>query len=270
MSIFQKAAITLPFLAAGALVTGAAQAATGVPLLQDDFSGSSADEKLWHIPTWTSPTDGTYIGRTQFRVTQDSGLPATADGSLVIPIETHNPKQTSFLAAEVISNQEFSVGTGLDIVIRAKMNAPLRPGVVGGLFLYALQAGSDTIHDEIDFELLTNKPDQVQTNIYGHEPLGIGHVEFIPYQTGSMTDFHNYEIKWTPKLVSWLIDGKLVRTTTSNIPAAPMRFYVNAWAPDEHWPQAYSATIQPTASADANEMVGAVHVDSITIRPLTP
>ncbi len=63
------------------------------------------------------------------------------------------------------------------------MSAPLRPGIVGGLFLYALAPGSNTLHDEIDFELLSNVPDQVQTNIYGNEPLGIGHVEFIPYRS---------------------------------------------------------------------------------------
>jgi len=251
-------------------VAGPAFAATGDTILHDDFNGSSVDARPWHIPTFTASGDGTFVGRTQFRVTQTSGFPATAGGNLVIPLESYNQKEPSFLGAELISNTEFSPDKGIDIVVRAKMGAPLRPGVVGGLFLYALQAGSNTIHDEIDFELLTNVPDKVQTNIYGNEPLGIGHVEFIPYRSGAMTDFHTYEIQWTAKAVSWLIDGRLVRTTTDNIPAGPMRFYLNAWAPDPNWPQGYSAAIQPATAAGANEVMGSLLVDSVTIRPLAP
>jgi beta-glucanase (GH16 family) len=100
--------------------------------------------------------------------------------------------------------------------------------------------------------------------------LGAGHVKFIAYRTGTMTDFHDYEIEWTPARVSWLIDGKLVRATASNIPVGPMRLYFNVWAPDPAWPGGYSQAIQPATAPDANEVVGSLLVDKVTIRALRP
>ncbi len=263
----------MPYCAKAAallVMAGPAFAAPGGTLLNDDFNGPTVNADLWHIPTFTASGDGTFIGRTQFRVTQSSGLPAVSGGTLAIPIESYNAKEPSFLGTELISNREFAADKGIDITIRARMSAPLNPGVVGGIFLYALQPGSNTLHDEIDFELLTNVPDKVQTNIYGNEPLGTGHVEFIPYRTGSMTDFHSYEIQWTATRVSWLIDGRLVRTTASHIPAGPMRFFLNTWAPDPAWPGGYSAAIQPVTAPGANTIVGSLLVDTVTIRPLQP
>ena len=113
------------------------------------------------------------------------------------------------------------------------------PGIVGGIFLYALKPGSTTYHDEIDFELLTNRPNGVQTNIYSNEKLGTGNVQFVPYASGSITDYHTYEIKWQPNQVSWFIDGTLVRTDTSHVPTGPMNFHLNIWVPDPGWPEAY-------------------------------
>jgi len=237
-------------------------------LLHDDFKSQAVDPALWHAPTLIAPGDGTFVGRTQFRGTQDPRRPALSDGNLVISIDSHNPEGNSFLAGELISNQVFAVDKGIHIIVRARMSTPLRPGVVGGLFLYGLAPGSHTLHDEIDFELLSNKPDAVQTNIYGNEPLGDGHVQFIPYQTGALTDFHNYEIKWTPTQVSWLIDGKLVRTTTDHIPTGPMQLYFNIWAPDFHWLAAYSAALQPTGTGEGNTLVGSMLVESVTVRAL--
>ncbi|HTJ65677.1 MAG TPA: glycoside hydrolase family 16 protein [Alphaproteobacteria bacterium] len=240
------------------------------PFLRDEFEGPSVDASLWHIPTGRASGDGTFVGRTQFRVTQDSPLPAIADGSIVIPIETYNPREDSFLGTELITNREFPLGDGLDVIVRAKMATPLRPGVVGGIFLYAMEAKNPELHDELDFELLTNRPDRVQTNIYGNEPLGVGHVKFIPYRSGSMTDFHLYEMRWRPGQVSWLIDGKLVRTTKSHLLSRPVSFHLNAWAPDANWPNGFNAAIQPTRSQAANTVVGSLIVDSVIIRPSAP
>jgi beta-glucanase (GH16 family) len=170
----------------------------------------------------------------------------------------------------MITRQAFALGHGLDIKIRAKMNSAAHPGLVGGIFLYALKPGSDTIHDEIDFELLTNRPGEVQTNIYAHETLGVGHVVFVPYPAGSMADYHDYEIRWTAKQVTWSIDGRLVRTTTENVPTEPMKFHFNIWAPDRYWPGGFNAAIQPATSADTNTVLDYVSVQSISIRSMEP
>ena len=243
-------------------------AAGGATLLDERFAGAPVDAGTWEIPTFKASGDGTFIGRTQFRVTQNSGLPKTDKHGAMIPIETFNAKEPSFLGTEMISAKEFAVGKGLDVKIRAKMNSAMHPGIVGGIFLYALKPGSDTIHDEIDFELLTNRPGEVQTNIYANEALGVGHVVFVPYPTGSMADYHDYEIKWTAKQVSWSIDGKEVRTTVESVPTEPMKFYFNIWAPDAHWPGGFNAAIQPVTSASANTVLDYLSVESISVRSI--
>ena len=236
-------------------------------LVNDDFLGTIVSSTNWHIPTWVSATDGTFIGRTQFRTTQNSTLPATSNSNALITLQTYNKTGFSFYGSEIISNKTFTASQNLDIKIKAKMNSTT-PGMVGGIFLYSLKPGSNTLHDEIDFEILTNKPDQVQTNIYGNEPLGAGHPQFVYYPSGTINDYHIYEIKWSTNGVSWLIDGIVVRTETSIIPAGPMNFYFNMWAPDQGWAEAYSANIQPTSVATANQSY-AMSIDSISIQTPT-
>jgi beta-glucanase (GH16 family) len=143
-------------------------------------------------------------------------------------------------------------------------------GIVGGIFFYFLEPGSATLHDEIDFELLTNAPGRIQTNVYADEPLGDGHPQSIPYASGSIADWHTYEIKWVPGRVSWIVDGVAVRTTTSNVPTHPMNFYLNAWVPDHWWPLAYSESIQPAASKESNVVLDSLCVDRVVVRPLPP
>jgi beta-glucanase (GH16 family) len=248
----------------------AALPAPGATLLDETFAGKPVDTDNWEIPTFRASGDGTFIGRTQFRVTQNFGLPKTDAQGALIPIETFNQVEPSFLGTEMISRGEFSVSKGLDVTVRARMNSAAHPGIVSGIFLYALKPGSNTIHDEIDFELLTNRPHEVQTNIYAHEALGVGHVVFVPYATGSMADYHDYEIRWTPKKVIWLIDGQAVRSTTQNVPTEPMKLHFNIWAPDAHWPGGFNAAIQPVKSADANSLLDYLCVASIRVTTIEP
>lgn len=246
--------------------------AFAAPLLYDDFPGDSVIPIDWHIPTWVSPTDGTYIGRTQFRCTQNSPLPSASNSNAMIAVDSYNPTATnspSFYGTDLISNQTFSqAGNGILITVRAKMQTSTR-GIVGGIFLYALKEGSNTLHDEIDFEFLTNLPQVVQTNIYSNEPLGEGHPQFVAYDSGSITDFHTYEIKWQPNEVSWFIDGRLVRRETDNIPAGPMNFHLNIWVPAVDWLEAFDRDLQPTPSLAANQ-VFTMSVDSVRIEEIPP
>ena len=237
-------------------------------LLYDDFKGNIVSSTKWHIPTWVSPTDGTFVGQTQFRCTQNSPLPAANDSNAIITVESYNPTGFSFYGTNLISNQLFYLEDGIHITVRAKMNT-LTPGIVGGIFLYALKPGSDTLHDEIDFELLTNLPDKVQTNIYSNEPLGKGNPKFVSYTSGLITDYHIYEIKWQPNKVSWFIDGNLVRTETKHLPAGPMYFHLNIWVPDSDWEEAYSPNIKPTSSPSLNQIFS-MSVDSVNIKAIAP
>ena len=85
---------------------------------------------------------------------------------------------------------------------------------------------------------------------------------------GGIAAYHDYEIRWTAKQVTWLIDGKTVRTTTENVPTEAMKFYFNIWAPDAHWPQGFNAAIQPAKSADANSILDYLSVASIKVKTI--
>lgn len=242
-------------------------------LLHDDFNdGDRVCSCRWHIPTWVSPTDGTFVGRTQFRTTQNSPLPEIINDNAIITVETYNPTANipgdSFYGYDLISNLLFPLEKGIHITVRAKMDTSRR-GIVGGIFLYALKPGSTTIHDEVDFELITNQPNGVLTNIYSNEPLGAGHPQFVSYNSGSITDYHTYEIKWQPNKVSWFIDGNLVRTDTRHVPTGPMYFHLNMWVPDSDWSFAYDPDLQPTPSPSLNQIFS-MSVDSVNIQSFKP
>jgi hypothetical protein len=149
------------------------------------------------------------------------------------------------------------------------MNTPEPCGVVGGIFLYALKPGSNTLRDEIDFELLGNHPNEVGTNIYSNEPLGGGYPVYYPYASGSATDYHTYEIEWLPDYVSWSVDGNIIRTETvqSLIPTGPMNFHLNMWAPAEDWGYAYCEDLQPTGLPSSNQIFS-MSVDSVKVQSL--
>ena len=223
------------------------------PLIDDDFNKESLDPNIWHIPTWVSDNDGTFVGRTQFRCTPVP-LPTVTDGNAILTVETYNPTGISFYGTDLIANQSADVTRGIHITVRAKMNTSTR-GIVGGIFLYALKPQSTTLHDEIDFEMLTNSVNGVQTNIYENEPLGPGHPQFIPYQTGSITDYHIYEIEWIADTVTWMVDGNIVRTKQSSIASEAMSFHLNIWVPDgDEWPEAYDGNLQPTTDPHLNQI----------------
>jgi hypothetical protein len=247
------------------IITVALANAQTTTIFFDDFNGTIMSKDLWHIPTWVSPTDGTYLGRTQFRCAQNAGLPEVSNSQAVINVETYNPTGFSFYGTDLITNKTFSMGNGLIFTIRAKIKAPVAGGIVGGIFLYDL-VGSGTTHDEIDYELLTNKPNEVQTNIYNNEPLGAGHPLFESI-TGSITDYHTYVIRWLPNEVTWMIDGNIIRTNKTLIPDKPMHFHLNIWAPDEAWSVAYESNLQPTNSIDLNQIYSMI-VDSVKVDSL--
>ena len=208
----------------------------------DEFTGKKMSSSIWKIPTWVSSSDGTYFGRTQVRCSQNSPLPAIKGGNAKILLETYNPTGYSFYGTDLIAKQSVSLGQGVLVTVVAKAEAPFPGGIVAGIFLYALKAGSDTLHDEIDFELVSNQPYQIATNIYGDEPLGTGHPASYPFSSGSITDYHKYQILWLPNRVSWYVDGVLVRTVTtqSPIPTGPMYVHINMWAPGSDWSAAYN------------------------------
>lgn len=241
-----------------------ASAASGQVILRDEFSGRYANGRLWSIPTWRYSGDGTFIGRTQFRCSQNAPLPPVSKGHIHIPLETYNPTGHSFYGTDLIGRKSFSMGKGIDITVRAKIDSPVQRGIVGGIFLYGLKPASSSLHDEIDFELVGNDAARAHTNIYANEPLGVGNPSAVRYMSGSVSGYHLYRIQWLPTRVSWYVDGRLVRTATGSIPKGPMRLHINMWAPGSDWSDAYYAGIDPTNSLRRNRIFN-MSVDSVVV-----
>ncbi len=236
-------------------------------LIYDDFVGSIVNASNWHIPTWVSPTDGTFYGQTQQRCSQNAPLSAAKDSNAIIALDTYNPIGESFYGTDLISNQSFEAG--VKITVKAKMNI-MPEGIVGGIFLYAPPtSSSNTNHDEVDFELLTNDPDNIHTNLYGNEPLGTGNPASHSYVSGSITDYHTYEIQWLPNQVSWYVDGIVVRTDTaqSPLPAGPMYVHLNIWVPASDFTAAYNPSLQWADSA-LSDKTYSMSVDSVEVTPI--
>ena len=252
----------------GFMMVVLADAQTTTTIFSDYFDGTAMRGDLWHIPTWVSSSDGTFVGRTQFRCSQNAGLPAVSNGDAIINLDTFNPTGYSFYGTDLISNRTFLPGDGLIFTIRVKFKLPVPRGIVGGIFLYDL-VGSGPEHDEIDFELVSNRLSEVQTNIYDNEPLGAGHPVFHAI-TGSVTDYHTYIIKWLPGEITWQVDGVTVRTSRTLVPERPMHFHLNIWAPDAGWMEAYDANLQWVSNPAMNQtysmIVDYVKVDSIILK----
>jgi hypothetical protein len=216
-------------------------------LLSDTFSGP-LNKSTWDYNHWQANNNPSFYGRTQ----QRQELAEAGNGVLRLKLDTYNPSDpnhATFLGSEAITKQKFGLGSakGIAFEVKAKfVDAP--KGVVGGFFTYA---GTAQKHDEIDFEALSNDPTQIQTNVYADEPLGAGHVKFVPV-TGTLSDYHTYRIEWTKNEVRWLVDGKEVRVEKAHVPKNAMALHLNIWAPDAGWANAYSASLQPAKSAGQN------------------
>lgn len=231
-------------------------------LFSDDFNQDAVDTDKWHLSFW----EGGILGTTTFK---ESPLPEIKDGNIIITVESYNPEDgfsgDYFYGTDLKTVKLIPLTRGyVHIKVRAKMDSAI-PGIVGGIFLFAFRPESMMLHDEIDFEFVTSKPDLIMTNSYSNEPLGAGHPQVAFYESGTITDYHVYEIKWETDKVSWFVDGNLIRVETKHVPAIPMEMHFNAWVPDSEWEQAYNPELHPAATADSNQIFGMI-VDSIEIR----
>ena len=213
----------------------------------EDFNGGAVDESIWAYPTG----DASFNGRTQMRLS----YPSVSNGLLHLQLDTYNPTANpvgnSFYGSEIVLRKTVERGTGLIAEIRARMVTPVK-GLVGGAFLYKYFPATQ-IHSEIDFELLTNMPNQVQTNIYANEPLGIGHPEFAGIPQFDMTQFNTYRVEWLPDRVRWFVNDQLVRENSTIVPKEPLNLHLNFYAPECNWAIACDANLHPASSPENNE-----------------
>lgn len=224
---------------------GASDAGPFVLSWQDDFN--TLNSSMWSLMTFTFATN-----LAQFS-TQNASV---ADGILTLNL-TNNPNSTTvpYYGVEMRSAKTVHYGK-----ISARMRFASGSGVVSGLVLFYTPYPNCN-WNEIDIEHLGKSPTSSQMNAQ----VFTGTV--VPGCTASVsptqdplvvdlgfdaeTDFHLYDIEWTPENVKYYADGVLLRTWDANIALMnqPQTILLTIWASSvSSWAGAVDSTTAPTSA----------------------
>ncbi|KAI0594869.1 glycoside hydrolase family 16 protein [Biscogniauxia sp. FL1348] len=147
----------------------------------------------------------------------------------------------AYNGATLLTMPKNSVGTVLASTVymwfgnvKAKIKTGKDAGVVTAFILLS------DVKDEIDFEWVGTELDIAQTNYYFQGIPDYTHSGNITGLSDTNSDEHEYEIRWTPDEIQWLVDGNVGRTqkksdtwnSTSNqydYPQTPARVQLSIW-----------------------------------------
>ncbi|OTA95663.1 glycoside hydrolase family 16 protein [Hypoxylon sp. CO27-5] len=118
--------------------------------------------------------------------------------------------------------------------VKARIKTGKDAGVVTAFILLS------DVKDEIDFEWVGTELDIAQTNYYFQGIPDYTHSTNITGLSNTNDNWHEYEIRWTPDKIEWLVDGKVGRTqqksstwnSTANqwdFPQTPARVQLSIW-----------------------------------------
>ncbi|KAI1816193.1 glycoside hydrolase family 16 protein [Poronia punctata] len=118
--------------------------------------------------------------------------------------------------------------------VKARMKTSKDAGVVTAFILLS------DVKDEIDFEWVGNDLSVAQTNFYFQGIPNYTHSENYTDISNTNTEWHEYEIRWTPDKIEWYVDGKkgpvqLKKDTWNatahqwNFPQTPARVQLSIW-----------------------------------------
>ncbi len=215
---------------------------------QDDFD--TLDTSAWQLQSFT-------FGGNEAQFTPQNA--SVANGVLTISL-TANPNSTAepYWGVEMRSAKTLTYGK-----VSARMRFATGSGVVSGLVLFYTPYPNCN-WNEIDIEHLGGSSDTSQLNcqVYLGTPTPNCTTSVSPTQdpkvvdlgVNAETDFHQYDIEWTPAGVSTFIDGKLLRTWSAHADLLnlPETILLTIWASSAaSWAGPLTATSAPT-SADVD------------------
>ena len=268
LSAFFSAATIAGF----ALLTALTSQGQAQVILDEQFNGNSVDTSVF-----TTDSGNTIFGRVRL----NSQFPPVQNGTLRLRLQSFNPIDTGslFFADEIRTRQTFAptanAGFSFDTRARFVDDAinPLRPGVIGGVFLFGLDANfpNPNERDEIDFELLSNFPQNtISTNIFNDDGFNVGGDFVITSVPGlDLTQFNDYRIEIQLDSTRFFVNDQLIREETSNLAVEPQDFRLNINTQGPGFGAAFSAEIQPTSNFFNNEIF-IMEVDSLVITQLPP
>ncbi|WP_374331321.1 glycoside hydrolase family 16 protein [Aestuariivirga sp.] len=231
-------------------------------LMRDDFSGTRLKSSIWNVGDWMQ-------GRSQL-----GNIPIVGGGHARLYFDTYR-----FRGTEIYTTQTFSRGAGIEVEARCRLNR-IPPGLITSLFTYIFDDTANAA-DEIDIELITKQLGQTPggapvnfttfndwqkgTSVYQD---GIRNFTVVQTVAGlNVNKWHTYLIRWLPDRTEWLIDGKIVATSSIAQPDAAQRVHLDFWAPAADWPDAYDSRLQPAAAPRRNARYF-FDVDYVEVRSL--
>jgi GR25 family glycosyltransferase involved in LPS biosynthesis len=163
-----------------------------------------------------------------------------------------------YSAAAISSRDQFLYGR-----FESEIQATKIPGIVTGFFLHR-----NSPRQEIDIEITGNKPNKLLTNVFynpGNEGARYDYgYRGTPYVIDLGIDFsmstHLFAIEWTPEMISWYVDDKLIHQRSNwnptPIPHLPMKLYINSWP---------SNSRELAGALNPNRLPTMTHIKTITI-----
>ncbi|HEY2410067.1 MAG TPA: glycoside hydrolase family 16 protein [Polyangiaceae bacterium] len=234
---------------AGSGAGGSGQGSSGadpfVLAWQDDFD--TLDPSAWQAQTFT------YDGNEAQFSTPNSSV---ANGVLTMSL-TAAPSGSAkpYLGVELRSINTLTYGK-----VSARMRFATGSGVVSGLVLFYTPF-PNCDWNEIDIEHLGNSSNSSQLNamVFTGVPVANCTTSVTPTQDplvvdlgfDAESDFHLYDIEWTPESVKYFADGALLRTWTANIDRLklPETILLTIWASSAaSWAGPINASSAPTSA----------------------
>ncbi|CAN5438654.1 hypothetical protein BH10PSE6_BH10PSE6_24720 [soil metagenome] len=275
-------------------------AVTGTQVLfSDNFSKSgSLNGANWdynHAYYGNDAGNPAFLGNTL----QRQVLPSAENGMARLKLDTWNSDWKdgkSFYGSEAISKGAWDAKSTGGLAFEATMKFEgAQGGMIGGMFFYQQfppPPSPRVPHNELDWEILTSQlrpssVNKISTNVFPHEASGSGEQDHpISYPVTqipgfSPNDFHTYRVEWLPNKVTWLIDKKVIRVETVNVPQASVKqqLHLNLWGVPSNWgpspgdphgPNIGDPTFVPATSAGANKSyyldVTSVKVEKLSTR----
>lgn len=147
-------------------------------------------------------------------------------GHLVLTFDKHPAYTRDFACASVSTRARFGYGT-----YEARLKTEAASGLNMNFFSY-IGPYYDQPHDEIDFEVLTRDPGQVEVTAWVDGTAL--HSAKVPVEPPSDTAFATYSFIWTPERIQWFVNGALLFET--NDPARQPRtaqiIFLSIWGTD--------------------------------------
>jgi beta-glucanase (GH16 family) len=177
---------------------------SGTILFEDDFSANgSLNPTNWDYNHWQPQNNPSFLGLTQMR----QSLPVAENGMARIQLDTFLDGN-AFSGSEAITTQAWDVSTGGIAFEGSFRYEGTQGGMIAGFFSYQQfpPGANRSIHDEIDYEILTTNLAKISTNVFAQSDANVNPLS-IPI-SGSFADFHTYRIEWLPSAVTARSFGK--------------------------------------------------------------